>query len=147
MAAAGIFCEGMRLAAVMEQRRPAQYRLRRTGRNGFQRVDVDIVIMVRVALIEAVHRFKLRQNREEDIRKIRQDALCPDAAEQLCQLGVDALRGDVMQKRFLRMYGICGVRFDRKIQHRRKPHCTENAQAVFIKAILRAADTADDLCL
>jgi len=91
----------------VQQRRPAQHRLRRDVLHNRGRVQPDVPVMVRVVLLEAEHRPQLRDRDGQHIGKFPQHCVHVLPAEELCQLAAHALRREILQQRAIAMDGRC----------------------------------------
>ena len=134
--------EARRLADIVQQRRPAQHRLRRDVLHNRGRVQPDVPVMVRVVLLEAEHRPQLRDRDGQHIGKFPQHCVHVLPAEELCQLAAHALRREILQQRAIAMDGRCRLRRDLKAEHGRKAQRAQDAQPVLLKAAVRLAHAA-----
>ena len=136
--------EARRLADIVQQRRPAQHRLRRDVRHDCGRVLPDVPVVVRVVLLEAEHRPQLRDGDGRHIGKFPQHRAHVLPAEQLRQLAAHALRREILQQRSIAVDGRRRLRRDLKAEHGRKAQRAQNAQSVLLKAAVRLAHAAHD---
>ena len=131
-----------RLADIVQQRRPAQHRLRRDVLHDRGRVQPDVPVMVRVVLLEAEHRPQLRDRDGQHIGKFPQHCVHVLPAEELCQFTLHALRREILQQRAIAMDGRRRLRRDLKAEHGRKAQRAQDAQPILLKAAVRLAHAA-----
>ena len=136
--------EARRLADIVQQRRPAQHRLRRDVLHDCGRVLPDVPVVVRVVLLEAEHRPQLRDRDGQHIGKFPQHRAHVLPAEQLRQFTLHALRREILQQRSIAVDGRRRLRCDLKAEHGRKAQRAQDAQPVLLKATVGLAHTAHD---
>ena len=138
-----IYTECGDLPAIVQQHRQAEGFRRR---HGFHRADgmlPHVPKMMGRALVEAIHRRKGREKREDHVAVRAKDIPCASPAQELGQLHVDALRRYVGQGVLQFVNGLVRVGVDGKAVYRGEPHSPHDAQGILAKALAGVAHAAD----
>ena len=136
--------EAGRFPAVMEQHRTAQDRVRRHRLQGVEGVLPDIITVVPVPLVEAHHRQQFRPEHADHIHILPQNLRRPYAAQQLEELHLNPLSGDVPQEFPVVVDARPCGRVNGKAQYRCEPQSPQNAQGILLKAAVRVTHAAQD---
>ena len=134
----------LRLSKVVKEHRPAQFPLWRHGGDSARRMLPDIKAVMRIALVKAHAGQDLGNRHPKNIRKCKQR--CPHVLteQELVELRIHALVGNVGEQGALFVSGAGSFFLRRKAEHRAKAHEAQNAQRVLFKAPRRFADAAED---
>ena len=132
------------LAHVVEQRCPADKRVRRHAVQHARCVFEHVVYMVRRALLEAFHGHELGKHGSQHVDRGRERASGMLSKQQALQLVGDALGGDAGQQPLVRQHAFEGVRIDGEAQLRGEPAGAQHAQGVFGEAPIGVAYGSDD---
>ena len=133
-----------RLADIVQQRSPAQHRLRRDVLHDCDRVKPDVQVVVRVVLLKAEHRLELRDQNGQHISKFPQHRAHVLPAEQFREFALHALGRKILQQRAAAVDGCRRLRRDLKTEHGRKAQRAQDAKPVLLKAAVRLAHAAHD---
>ena len=132
-----------RFPGVVQEHGQAQHRIRRDAFDAADRMLPEVVAVMMVLLVVIDHRADLRNNLRKHLRIFPQDAAGGFPAEEFEQFLPDPFARDELQVgRFEPQRGSSGG-LDRKPVYRSEAQGAQHAQGVFLEALFRFADAAD----